>query len=121
MQSLALAYSPSAVELMAFIGCLFFLAAGINQVMKLLDRNREKPPPAETYTTLKECSVRHEAMTIRMERTENEVQAMRAEIKAELNQMTRLDEERASGLHERINRVLEAVSELRGEMRRMNK
>ena len=39
--------APNPLDLAAFMGCLFFLFAGYNQVMKALDRQKDKPTAAE--------------------------------------------------------------------------
>jgi hypothetical protein len=39
--------NPGAVEIASFIGALFFLAAGYNQVMKAIDRARDRKQPQE--------------------------------------------------------------------------
>jgi hypothetical protein len=112
--------SPTGIEVLAFVGSLFFLAAGANQVLKLVDRNKEQPPPAATYVTLKECANRHEFTRALLDRNDREIEAIKNQITCEVGEVTRLAEARTGGLHERINKVLEAVSELRGEVRRLN-
>ena len=113
--------SPTGVEVMAFVGSLFFLAAGANQVLKLVDRNKEQPPPSETYTTKVECGIKHEGFHDRLCRLELDVPIIRDEIRLETAEISRLAEARTSGLHERINDVLAAVSELRGVISRARK
>lgn len=39
--------TPEPVALASFMACLFFLVAGYNQVMKALDRQKDKPTAAE--------------------------------------------------------------------------
>lgn len=50
---------PDAVQLAGFLGCLFFLVAGVNQIMRLVDRTKESPPPAQTYVTKETCAQSH--------------------------------------------------------------
>lgn len=111
--------SPTGIEVLAFVGSLFFLAAGANQVLKLVGHFKEQPPPSTTYTTKVECRATHDGQHDRICRIEHESQKMRDEIRFEISEVSRLAEARTGGLHERINQVLAAVSELRGEIRRM--
>ncbi len=39
------------VEIAAWLGCLAFVVHLWNQVHKAIDRNKEQPPPAQTYAT----------------------------------------------------------------------
>jgi|GEM_PF-2845259 len=124
--------SPTGVEVLAFVGSLFFLAAGANQVLKLLDRNKEQPPPSATYATKTECATNYETHQHHLIRIEadlhntrdglkNDHQRTRDEIRFEIGEVTRLAEVRNGGLHERINQLLAAVSDLGGQVRRMDK
>lgn len=53
----------------------------------------------------------------RMNEVETDLSQIRTEIKADYRLLETHNENRVSGLHERINQVLAAVSELRGELR----
>jgi hypothetical protein len=59
--------TPLPYEIAAVLGALFFLIAGWNQVERFLDRRREKPPPADTYTTIKVCDKTHTGVDLRIE------------------------------------------------------
>jgi flagellar biosynthesis/type III secretory pathway M-ring protein FliF/YscJ len=88
---------------------LFFVAAGINQVLRLVDRTKEKPPPAETYMTKETCRREHEEIAQRFDRVETEVRAIREQIRQDRVELDQADEERASKLHDRINLIAEEM------------
>jgi hypothetical protein len=107
---------PDAVQLAAFVGCLFFLAGGVNQVMGIMDRFKEKPPPSETYVSLKLCQKIHEEADRRITQAECAVDTLRRELRLERDEMIKSAEDRAVKLHDRINDILRAVSELKGKI-----
>lgn len=91
----------------------FAIVAGLNQVLKLSDTFKEKPAPADTYVTLKECAAKNSAQDLRIARVECASEQLRSELK----DMDLRSEQRAAALHDRINLILAAVSEIRGELR----
>lgn len=102
--------------LMALAG----LGVAINQLLKLVDRMKEKPPPAETYMTKAQCAVSHGETDRRLDRLECEVPEIRAEIRRMVIELDRKGEERAVAIHNRINQLVEATGEMRGELKRMS-
>jgi hypothetical protein len=112
--------SFDAVHLAAFLGILVFLVAGANQVRTLMAGFKEQPPPSETYVTLKACQALHAGQDRRVQTLECTVMALSAEMKADRDRLAAAAEQRAVHLHDRINDVLKAVSELRGEINQLN-
>lgn len=131
--------SPTPGDMAAFLGCLFFLVAGANQVMKFLDRNKDKPPASDVRAELVEKFTpkdvfhahvaqnlrEHENMfsklggvergaTARMDALSKE---WRAFVDAKFSEMATADNSGREKLHDRINEILSEVSELRGEIR----
>lgn len=102
------------------IGWLALTAAGAagaaNQVLKLMDRFKEKPPPSETYVTIKECKVMHSSQELRIGKLECEVAAIRSEIRIMGEDLDKKDEARAVAIHSRLNDILEKVSLVRGQV-----
>jgi hypothetical protein len=102
------------------IGWLALTAAGAagaaNQVLKLMDRFKEKPPPADTYVTIKECKAMHSTQESRIGKLECEVTAIRTEIKSMGEDLDRKDEARAVAIHNRLNDILEKLSLVRGQI-----
>lgn len=45
---------PDPVALASFMACLFFLVAGYNQIMKAMDRQKDKPTAAEVLDRCRE-------------------------------------------------------------------
>lgn len=123
--SFAQVATPGAVELAGFLGCLFFLVAGANALMKLVDRfrgQRETPKREVSFAERLVSQVELGAVTARVKKLEETVDAIRDELKQDKTDILQAGEERAEKLHNRINDVLRAVSEVRGEMhsRRMD-
>ena len=104
--------TPDAVHLAGWLGCLFFLAAGINQVFKLVDRSRGHPPPEELKggadviaqrvvvleNESKEGMVRRRAMHEKIDGVEKRV-------RDDLKRDTEL-------IHEKVNNIAREVSGL---------
>jgi hypothetical protein len=103
---------PGPVELAAFLASLLFLVSGVNAVMKLVDRMKEKPPPAETYTTLAQCRTLHTAQDHRISQTECAVESLRQEMKDERGEMM----ESLRRIHARIDAIPPALGELKGRI-----
>lgn len=93
---------------------LFGIAGGLNNLLKLWDRCKELPPPAQTYVAKSDCLAARAELHKRVERVEADLHEIRAEMKRDRDAILRAGEERAVKLHERINAVLAAVSELKG-------
>lgn len=104
--------TPDAVQLAAWLACLFFVAGGVNQIMKMVDRARGHPPNEELQGGVdvvtqrvvvlenesKEGVVRRRAMHDRIDGVEKRVLA-------EVKRDTEL-------IHEKINNVAREVSSL---------
>jgi hypothetical protein len=86
-----------------FMVAMAGFAHGLNQLLALTDRWKEKPVPSQTYATKQECASRHQAAEQRIEKMEAEISAVRIEIRAGLERMNQMDEQRAVALHNRIN------------------
>jgi hypothetical protein len=122
------------VHLAAFIGIAFFLVGGINQILRITDRFKEKPPPSQTYMTKSDCAAQHESIRELSRSLQSEIVALkrerdgvlaqmnaqltdlRRELKSDIAAIAATDEARVSALHMRINLVLEAVAELKGKV-----
>jgi hypothetical protein len=109
--------SPSSVEVAAWLGCLFFLVAGWNQVERFFDRRTQRGAPGE---------IRPQPLSIAQVDppvTESLCQSRRKEV---TNELLRIDQELASLRHERqtdvrqlqdkINKVDREVGELRASI-----
>jgi hypothetical protein len=110
--------TPStSLELAAWIGCLFFLVAGWNQVERFLDRRtrhtepreiqpqplpvtRFDPPVPETL-----CRSRHKEVGAELLRLDHELAGLRAERRADVTE-----------LQQKITKVDREVGELRASM-----
>jgi len=107
--------NPDAVQLAGWLACAFFLAGGVNQVLKLVDRAKEQPPPLETYATKAEVALLRADVQRLESKLDHSLEALQTEMKADRAAANHANELRAVKLHERINDVLAAVSELRGK------
>jgi DNA repair exonuclease SbcCD ATPase subunit len=109
--------SPTSVQIAAWIGCLFFLVAGWNQVETFLDRRSRRgaareiqpqplavakfdPPVAESAWRAREQEVANELV-----RLDQEINKLRAERREEVGE-----------LQQKINKVDREVGELRASM-----
>ena len=90
--------APGAAEIAAFLGCLFFLVAGWNQVERFLDRRAGRHPPgvappspgsAATWRTARQAEIaglRHHVSKI-----DREVGELRASLELAHQQLARID------------------------------
>jgi len=107
----------TAVEIAAWLGCLFFLVAGWNQVESFFDRrgnrgaireiqpqplaiSKVEPPVTETI-----CRRRYEEVSQELNRLQSELNNLRQERREEVGE-----------LQEKINKVDREVGELRSSM-----
>lgn len=114
---LQLPSNPSSLEIAAWIGCLFFLVAGWNQVERFFDRRAHRgeareiqpqplsvakfdPPAAESL-----CRSRHKELSNEILRLEHELGIVRAERRADVGE-----------LQQKINKVDREVGELRASI-----
>ena len=109
--------NPNSIELAAFIGCLFVLVAGWNQVEKFLDRRAQRAAPHEIQPqplavtkfdqpvseTL--CQSRRREISHEVLRLENEVGGLRRDRRADVAE-----------LQQKINKVDREVGELRASI-----
>ncbi|MDE2099098.1 MAG: hypothetical protein KGL39_17725 [Patescibacteria group bacterium] len=118
-------------------------ATGMNAVLKLIDRFKDKPAPADVRTEAMERFALKSEFTLAMQRNEQEHRDLFARIggveRGALSRMDALSKEWRSwveekvtvmvasnesgreNLHRRINDVLVAVSRIEGEMKRLAK
>jgi len=112
-----IAQIPTPVELAAWIGCLFFLVAGWNQVERFFDRRTQRgaareiqPQPlavarvdAAVSETL--CRTRHKEISAELVRIDQEVAGLKHDRRAEVAE-----------LQQKINKVDREVGELRASI-----
>jgi len=108
---------PSSLEIAAWIGCLFFLVAGWNQVESFLDRRgrrgaaREIQPQPLAITKFDQpvtenlCQSRRQEVATEMLRLERELGSLRHERRADVGE-----------LQQKINKVDREVGELRSSI-----
>jgi hypothetical protein len=106
--------APTSVEVAGWIGCLFFLVAGWNQVEKFFDRRANRGTPHEIQPqplSVSEfdkpvpdsvCAARHQEARQECQRLEQEITQLRSQGRAEVAE-----------LHHKINKVDREVGELK--------
>lgn len=111
------ASTPSPVELAAWIGCLFFLVAGWNQVENFLDRRarrgvaREIQPQPLAVAKFDQpvpeslCQSRRQQVSDELARLDREIEMLRRERGAQVGE-----------LQQKINKVDREVGELRASI-----
>ncbi|HEV2210980.1 MAG TPA: hypothetical protein VG167_19580 [Verrucomicrobiae bacterium] len=109
--------SPTPVELAAFLGCLFFLVAGWNQVESFLDRRNRRgaareiqpqPLPVAKFDqplTESLCQSRRQELAGELIRLEQELGSLRRERRSDVGE-----------LHQKVNKVDREVGELRASI-----
>ncbi len=114
---LALESSPTSLEITAWLGCLFFLVAGWNQVESFLDRRsrrgavREIQPQPLAVTKFDQpvtenlCQSRRQEVASEMLRIERELGSLRHERRADVGE-----------LQQKINKVDREVGEMRASI-----
>lgn len=95
------------------------LVVAAERGFKFIAMFKENPPPAETYTTIKECKVLHAALDARLAQTESEMQRGFKELKDSLRDMSAASEDRVSHLHTRINETLASICRIEGGLKRI--
>lgn len=102
---------PTSVDVAAWAVCGLTALAGLDRLLKFKkDHLSETPPPAATYMTKAMCEEQHKHNNDRVTAVEWDL----GEIKRELREMAKVNEERAGRLHDRIDRILKEVSKLSG-------
>jgi hypothetical protein len=109
--------TPAAFELAAWIGCLFFLVAGWNQVDSFFDRRSRRGAPREIQpqplavakfdqpVTESLCQVRRQEVSRELARLEQEIESLRHERRTDVGE-----------LQQKINKVDREVGELRASI-----
>jgi hypothetical protein len=109
--------SPSAAEVAAWLGCLFFLVAGWNQVERFFDRRSNRSSPSEIHPQPLSVarfdppvpesifSSRHKEVTAEMLRLDHEIGSLRHERRADVGE-----------LQQKVNKVDREVGELRASI-----
>ena len=125
----------TAVDIGAWLVAFFALVGGFNQVLRLVDRVKEKPPPSLTYQPRGDYATRqelaglvhrHELDALKAELTKTlgslaaQVEEARHESRQDRTEILRALEEKVVAGHKRTDKVLEAVAELRGRVEQMN-
>jgi hypothetical protein len=88
-----------------FLVVLVAIVMGVNAVLKLIDRFKEKPPANETYQTLAMCRQIHSGVDDRLNKSECAAKEVRAEIRDMEHRLNNSDEQRSVAIHNRINDV----------------
>jgi hypothetical protein len=109
--------TPSSLEVTAWIGCLFFLVAGWNQVEKFLDRRSQRAVPHEIQpqplsVTKFDPPVVESLCRSRRQEVGNEVARVRQEV-GELREERRVA---VSELRQKLGKVDREVGELRASL-----
>lgn len=81
------------------------LAMGINQVMGLVDRFREKPPASELYVPFSNCKLHRQVMDTRLSQMECAVRVVSDEAKKDRDFISTANEARSVALHNRLNEI----------------
>ena len=109
--------TPTSLELAAWIGCLFFLVAGWNQVDSFFDRRSRRGAPREIQpqplaiaqfdqpVTESLCQSRRQAVSHELARLEQEIESLRHERRTDVGE-----------LQQKINKVDREVGELRSSI-----
>lgn len=120
-------------HLVWFLAILFFLVAGVNQLLNLADRLRGRKQeiapqplvvqPAQEWVPRTECHNLRLAMAARLEAAETGLAELRTQLAADRQALLDAGEERARRLHQRIDalglKLSEELGVLRGELKRI--
>ncbi len=125
---------PAAKDVIEVLAGLFFLAGFWNQVQKLIDRQKDKPPPGDVRAELLSAMVRKEECAAYRSQQREEAAGIAAQVKEVRELGLRLDREwqdkldarldriqdRQSGeitaLHEKVNGIGREVSDMHGQL-----
>lgn len=115
---------PTSLEIGGWVLCLFGLAGGVNQVLKIFDRTKESPPPRDTYQVKGDYALKAELVSIR-EDLDNLESTLRGLIEKVRDEMKHDHETNTAGatarwerFEMRVSDIMGAVSELRGRVDR---
>jgi len=84
---------------------MFFVVAGLNQLFRIADRMKEKPPPAETYLSKTEFGAHIAQLTARLDRMESDLRVLAENFDETTGEAAKQNEFRASKIHERLNDI----------------
>lgn len=111
------------VALASWVAIAVFLIGGANQVGKLMDRFRDRPPTTELRAELvdrfvdRETFQRHAEEDVRrMQDVERALGDLRTELVEQERRAADAQDRRLADIHSRVNDVLRAVSELKGRV-----
>jgi hypothetical protein len=106
---------PTSLEIGGWVLCLFGLAGGVNQVLKIFDRTKEHPPPRDTYQLKGDYVTRRELDALDKDLGElaDDVAKLREKIEHDAEVSAAAATARAEKIHGRIDEVLSAMSDLR--------
>lgn len=113
--------TPEPKSLGEFLIVLGFLASVAVNVVTLMGQ-RTKQKREVTFAEQFVSQEQMDAIARRVDMVERQIEAMRSELKDDKTEILKAGEDRAEKLHNRINDVLQAVSQMRGELhaRRMD-
>jgi len=94
--------------------CLAALFHIVNQGKNFFAGFKEQPAPATTYATKEEVKLLKTEIKERFTEVDRELGTIRDQLRADHASILAAGEQRASKIHDRIDDVLGAVSELRG-------
>jgi len=77
--------SQAAPSVAAWLAALFFLLAGLNSMLRLADRFKEKPPPIQTYVQKADFHRQHGLLSDRLEQLSNELLRVREQDQEQIN------------------------------------
>lgn len=120
-------------HLVWFLAILFFLVAGVNQLLHLADRLRGRKheitpqplvvQPAQEWVSRQECHQLRHALAARLDSAEAGLAELRAQLAADRQTLLEAGEERARRIHQRMDalglKLSEELGVLRGELRRI--
>ncbi len=102
---------PASVQTMGWVClALFGAAGGVDKILKIWDRTRELPPPAQTYVAKPDCAAARAEQRLHLDRFEEELRRLRQELRADRDLLLQAGEARAVKLHERLDAVLAALA-----------
>ncbi len=138
------ALDPSPVQVAAFLAVLFFIAAGYNQVMKMVDRWKGRPSPGEVREEAAQLFARQRDFEIHIAANEKQfalleikrdedldeasdsrkiiydkIDHMRSELFEAERRISAAGEARIEKVHDRISDVLGEVREIRGKTNKL--
>lgn len=97
------------------------LATGANQLLRLLDRTKEQPPPADTYVRKEHCHTLHHSteeaignLSTRLKTVEGAKTDLAEAMHGQISQLRREMKEDFRQVHSRIDELVRAVGRIEG-------